>query len=543
MESMIKNVFFNILYQSYKENLLPITIKRKDRNCFECVVGNEMTIVHVFDSDYYDSNKISEEVIFGSNKMLDVYNNFIENNRLNKNVKEYIVILNNDFTESMIKNFEEDDVDFGFLSPCKNEKIKKYKMILWPKKTGDIKDKYVIDFSNEFVIRFRIFTNYQVYNLSDENLKNFLHNYMNIDKNTYYDKDYIKSIYKRIENKTKIQVQLEKIYNTNKIKIGNIKVDSIKCKFSENVELDLVKKCDVESIVDKLELTISPFGHGYERIIDENVRKSREIKFCKEIVPKNIHSIGQYIVSKELSCEEFYAMPYKLIVYEKEDFFEEHIDTPEENLTHSLVVVLPGEYSGGNLIFNNYNTTDYFKNKQDTLNYILFNPASPHSVSPVSKGIRVCLTYKIYKMLSFELKSNSFYCPKIIDENLLKNMTNLLIRFDDIVELQKLLDELFVKYLTVYSLHEYPTYVYDDYIETYDLEDNSCASFDESIYFGNFRKYFVFDILNFGRTNNFNVSYKYKYGYRGNSPCSGHENVVIYKFLLINPEPEPEIYE
>ncbi|WP_268225836.1 2OG-Fe(II) oxygenase [Sinomicrobium oceani] len=150
----------------------------------------------------------------------------------------------------------------------------------------------------------------------------------------------------------------------------------------------------------------APFGKGSQTIVDNNVRSAWEIDADKlhfnnpnwngflEKAIKNIKTdlgLENCIVTAHL---------YKLLIYEEGDFFLSHKDTEKEKgMFGSLVIGLPSQYTGGELIIRfdgNEVTADFANtNPGHTLNYAAFYADCDHEVRPLTSGYRVCLVYNL----------------------------------------------------------------------------------------------------------------------------------------------------
>ena len=93
-------------------------------------------------------------------------------------------------------------------------------------------------------------------------------------------------------------------------------------------------------------------------------------------------------------------VPDKLNVYQKGDFFKDHIDTPRGvNMFGSLVICLPVYHIGGKFVL--YDKKDNIVYKScwgDTtfIHWIAFNSEYRHQVLPVLEGNRLTLTFNLY---------------------------------------------------------------------------------------------------------------------------------------------------
>ena len=104
---------------------------------------------------------------------------------------------------------------------------------------------------------------------------------------------------------------------------------------------------------------LAPFGRGEETIVDTEVRKNWQISAddfelgnpqWHEALQAAVDQIGKDL---GLSGCNIGFEPYKLLVYEEGSFFVSHRDTEKiPNMFATLVVNLPSQHTGGELIFS-----------------------------------------------------------------------------------------------------------------------------------------------------------------------------------------------
>jgi len=150
----------------------------------------------------------------------------------------------------------------------------------------------------------------------------------------------------------------------------------------------------------------APFGKGSETILDTTVRSAWEIdateigfknkdwgKFIEEIIEQIKPGLGLegYSVTANL---------YKLLVYEKGDFFVTHKDSEKEKgMFGTLIIALPSIHTGGELLVR-------FDGREETIDlseaanqyqipYAAFYADCEHEIKPITSGYRVCLVYNL----------------------------------------------------------------------------------------------------------------------------------------------------
>ncbi len=149
----------------------------------------------------------------------------------------------------------------------------------------------------------------------------------------------------------------------------------------------------------------APFGKGTETVMDTTVRSAWEIDadqlsfeneawegFLEKIVKK---------VKKELGLnQKIAANLYKLLIYEKGDFFLPHKDSEKEKgMFGTLIVGLPSKHTGGKLLVRfdgREEKVDFAKAASSyKIPYTAFFADCEHEIKPITSGYRVCLVYNL----------------------------------------------------------------------------------------------------------------------------------------------------
>lgn len=148
------------------------------------------------------------------------------------------------------------------------------------------------------------------------------------------------------------------------------------------------------------------FGWKDQTILDENVRKTWEIKKNHINIPAK-----QWKKTFEPLLEKFKAqlgLPrnsklkaelHNMLIYEPGCFFKTHQDSEKTNgMVASMVVILPTEYEGGDLIIHHKGETQSFTSsfsKVPKLSCIAFYADCHHEITKLISGYRVALTYNL----------------------------------------------------------------------------------------------------------------------------------------------------
>jgi hypothetical protein len=157
----------------------------------------------------------------------------------------------------------------------------------------------------------------------------------------------------------------------------------------------------------------APFGKGHETILDTSVRNAWEIdadklSFIESRWKKLINQIIKNI-KPEMGLEdcEVSAHLYKLLIYEKGDFFLSHKDTEKEKgMFGTLVVGLPSHFTGGELLVRfdgEEKIADFAATTSNyDINYAAFFADCDHEVKPLTSGYRICLVYNLVQQKTAE---------------------------------------------------------------------------------------------------------------------------------------------
>ncbi|MEX1193044.1 MAG: 2OG-Fe(II) oxygenase [Brumimicrobium sp.] len=178
----------------------------------------------------------------------------------------------------------------------------------------------------------------------------------------------------------------------------------------------------------------APFGKGSETIIDANIRSAWEIdvnqfefrnvewqKFLKKAVKKAQNDLGliDYTIEANL---------YKLLIYEKGDFFLPHKDSEKEKgMFGSLIINFPSDFSGGELIISHDGkqvVADFTAENNDySIKYAAFYADCDHEVKELISGYRICVVYNLIQQApgaKIELQSFNNSVNKLV-KTFLKN--------------------------------------------------------------------------------------------------------------------------
>jgi hypothetical protein len=178
-----------------------------------------------------------------------------------------------------------------------------------------------------------------------------------------------------------------------------------------NIKVNKIGQLDYPVSQPQIEALISQakpasFGFKNQTILDPSVRKVLEIPKSRVSIP-----IKQWRAKFEPILDEFkekLGLPKKstlkaelhnMLIYESGCFFKPHQDSEKKDgMVASLVVVLPSEHTGGELIIEHNGKKETFKSKQTKIpkiSFIGFYADCPHEVKEVKSGHRITLTYNL----------------------------------------------------------------------------------------------------------------------------------------------------
>ena len=150
----------------------------------------------------------------------------------------------------------------------------------------------------------------------------------------------------------------------------------------------------------------APFGKGSKTVLDATVRSAWEIdasdiKFNSKDWGKFVAGIVEQI-KPDLGLEgvSVSANLYKLLIYEKGDFFVTHKDSEKEpGMFGTLIIGLPSRHTGGELAvrFDGREETIDFSEpaSQYKIPFAAFYADCEHEIKPILSGYRVCLVYNL----------------------------------------------------------------------------------------------------------------------------------------------------
>lgn len=172
----------------------------------------------------------------------------------------------------------------------------------------------------------------------------------------------------------------------------------------------------------------APFGKGDKTVVDTHVRSAWEIdaselKFNSREWPGFLKKLLAKI-KPDLGIEDYNisANLYKMLIYEKGDFFLSHQDSEKEKgMFGTLIIGLPGNHTGGDLLvrFDGKETCVNFAEAAADFKmpYVAFYADCEHEIKPLLSGYRVCLVYNLVQQKAgknIKLEPLSGYISKVV---------------------------------------------------------------------------------------------------------------------------------
>ncbi|WPL17885.1 hypothetical protein Thiowin_02928 [Thiorhodovibrio winogradskyi] len=150
----------------------------------------------------------------------------------------------------------------------------------------------------------------------------------------------------------------------------------------------------------------APYGRGSETLVDTEVRRTWQIDAARltlegqrwlddldALMPRIAEDLG---VTGEVEAEL-----YKLLIYDAGSFFVSHRDSEKcPGMFATLVMILPSEFSGGELIVKHQNREvrlDLRREDPAAIAYAAFYADCRHQVLPITDGCRLALIYNLFR--------------------------------------------------------------------------------------------------------------------------------------------------
>ncbi|CAJ2512875.1 Uu.00g009940.m01.CDS01 [Anthostomella pinea] len=174
-----------------------------------------------------------------------------------------------------------------------------------------------------------------------------------------------------------------------------------------HIALPVVEDAQAEAIMRVCEQ--SPFGHGLETRTDTSVRNSWELDPAKVSIHNPAWGAGIDIAAMMIADK--LGVPnvpislhlYKFLLYKEGGHFAKHRDTKEDDMFATLVVQLPSEHQGGELVVYRDDAAEPVRHdfgqaagkSAYACHYAVHYADAEHAVTPITRGYRLALVYSI----------------------------------------------------------------------------------------------------------------------------------------------------
>jgi hypothetical protein len=145
------------------------------------------------------------------------------------------------------------------------------------------------------------------------------------------------------------------------------------------------------------------YGHGQRTLLDRGVRDTWEVprsrvridkrRWNRTLVPvlESVHDELGLAEGTRLEAEL-----HSMLVYAPGQFFLPHQDSEKhDEMVGSLVVTLPGSFTGGALVVEHRGKRVSYRGSKQALSFVAFYADCRHEVKPVRSGHRIVLTYNL----------------------------------------------------------------------------------------------------------------------------------------------------
>eukprot|EP00211_Chloroparvula_japonica_P002266 CAMPEP_0119158182 /NCGR_PEP_ID=MMETSP1310-20130426/53134_1 /TAXON_ID=464262 /ORGANISM="Genus nov. species nov., Strain RCC2339" /LENGTH=429 /DNA_ID=CAMNT_0007150807 /DNA_START=175 /DNA_END=1460 /DNA_ORIENTATION=+ len=155
-----------------------------------------------------------------------------------------------------------------------------------------------------------------------------------------------------------------------------------------------LKECCVRSTFGRGDAVVhdESYRAGWEMDSDQFALATHWLNFMKTVLTKVRTGLGLP------STFQYTAKPFKLLLYEKGDFFKTHRDTEKNTgMFASLVITLPSVHRGGRLVVRHQGECFGFGGEGDAslVRFSAFYCDCEHELEPLTSGYRLALVYNL----------------------------------------------------------------------------------------------------------------------------------------------------
>jgi predicted 2-oxoglutarate/Fe(II)-dependent dioxygenase YbiX len=151
----------------------------------------------------------------------------------------------------------------------------------------------------------------------------------------------------------------------------------------------------------------APYGRGSETLVDTAVRRTWQVDGARVALTgqrwaADLAAVVERVRRGLAVAGTIEAQLYKLLIYDTGSFFVPHRDTEKApGMFATLVVVLPCDYSGGELIIHHRSQevrVDLHRDEPSEAAFAAFYADCLHEVLPIASGYRLALIYNLVRV-------------------------------------------------------------------------------------------------------------------------------------------------
>ena len=152
---------------------------------------------------------------------------------------------------------------------------------------------------------------------------------------------------------------------------------------------------------------LAPYGRGGDTLVDTSVRRTwqvdaAQVRLTGRKWAEDLASVVERVRVGLAVAGAIEAQLYKLLIYDTGSFFVSHRDTEKApGMFATLVVVLPCDYSGGELIIRHRGEearVDLHRDEPSEAAFAAFYADCRHEVLPIASGYRLALIYNLIRV-------------------------------------------------------------------------------------------------------------------------------------------------
>jgi 2OG-Fe(II) oxygenase superfamily len=145
------------------------------------------------------------------------------------------------------------------------------------------------------------------------------------------------------------------------------------------------------------------YGHGERTLLNREVRDTWEIPRSRIRIDKRRWNRTLRPILERLGADlglvdgaRLEAELHSMLVYAPGQFFVPHQDSEKaDDMVATLVVTLPGTFTGGSLLVHHHDKTATYRSTKRALAFVAFYADCRHEIRPVRSGHRIVLTYNL----------------------------------------------------------------------------------------------------------------------------------------------------